>query len=218
MTDNKVKLSTSSFRDTPLVELCMEDALALGKARLKGMNPEDFRDTSIRFCIDGLYDWLTIYVDKYCNGSLFKTISALSWHWESFCDTDATLLKLRAGFSETRHEIAENTSYVDLMDSLHQGPRHKEFGYVSRHPTLIRVPSSVVRVVGHTSSALGMSFSRFFQVGLAWSLSTNREGLYSAWVTAVFTPLFTSLMDYAKQRLNTLEEVRILLEDRRKKS
>jgi len=184
--------------------------------RLKNLKPEEVKETSIRFCIDGLRNWLMVYVDEHCSGSFTKTVTALSWHWGSFCDSNASFLKVRAGFSEARHEIALRTSYVDLMDSLHQGSRIKEFGYSSHNPTCIHVPFKVLSVIGHTGSALGIPFSRFFQIGLAWSLSTNREGLYSTWIADVVNPLFTSLMDYAERRCSTINEVLVRLESRQK--
>lgn len=211
-----VKLSTTSFRNTPLAELCMEDALKMGAAKLGNLKPEEIKETSIRFCVDGLRDWLMTYVDDYCDGSFSGVISALSWHWASFCETNDMLLKVRADFSELRHEIAEGTGYVDLMDRLKQSPRIKEFGYTHR-PIHVRVPVRVVNTVGHMSSALGLNFSKLFQVGLGWSLSTNRDGLYAAWLAEVFDPLFRSLMAHAEWKVGDMEEVRAVLAHRREK-
>lgn len=210
---DKVKLSSASFREIPLAELCMEDALKLGAAKLKNLKPEEVKETSIRFCVDGLHDWLMTYVDDYCDGSFSGVISALSWHWASFCETSETLLKVRADFSELRHEIAEGTSYVDLMERLKQAPRIKEFGY-ARRPLNVRVPVRVISIVGHMSTALGVNFSKLFQVGLGWSLSTNREGLYAVWIAEVFNPLFGALMDHAKWKIGDMVEVQAILKHR----
>ncbi|MGR3295993.1 MAG: hypothetical protein ACUZ8A_07190 [Candidatus Bathyanammoxibius sp.] len=209
-----VNLNPSSFRDTPLAELCLEDALKAGANRSSNLKPSEFKETSIRFCVEGLRDWYTAYVDDYCNCSLFQVIRDISWHWASYCETSEAMTLARTEFADLRREIAEKTAYVDLMDRMKKTTRIPEFVARGRTPYNLVLPTEVIGVVGRTGTALGIPFYGFFQVGLAWSLSTNRQGLYPAWVAEKFTPLFASVTKCMNTKVEELAEIRDNLTNR----
>ena len=206
MADKSVKLSTTSFREVPLCELCLEDALKAGAAKNERLKPEEFHETSIRFCVDGLGGWLETYADAYYDGVLHRLLRDVSWQWASYCETNVSILKLRADLAELRFVISE-TNYTQLMDKLTSTQwRMKELGY-SKKPINIHLPAAPYSVISHSATRLDISFSKFFQVGLAWSLSTNSMGLYASWVSGTVTPLLASLEDFIKGRLEDLADI-----------
>jgi len=209
-----VDINPKSFRDTPLAELCFEDALKAGTKKSDKLKSSDFKETSIRFCIDGLRDWYSAYVDDYLDGSLYNVIRDISWHWASFCETDTTLVRARTEFTKLRKEITEKTAYTDLVERMKQSARIREFGYVGRNPYHVSLPLEVVGIVGRTGAAIGLPFSKFFQVGMGWSLSTNRQGLYATWLDEVFSPLFISMLSWSGKKIDDLAEVRAILQHR----
>ena len=210
-----LSLNPKTFRDTPICELCFEDALKSGAAKTEKLKPGDLKETSIRFCIEGLRDWYSAYVDDYLgSSSLYAVIRDISWHWASHCENNDTLIAVRSEFVGLRREIAEQTSYTDLMERMKQSTRIKEFGYAARRPVTISLPSQAVGVISRTSESMGIPFSRFLQVGMGWSLSTNRNGLYQGWVHDIFTPLFDSVQARAAERAGNLAEIRVVLKYR----
>ena len=216
MADKPIKLSTSSFRDVPICELCLEDALKAGATKSEKLKPQDFQETSIRFCVDGLLDWYATYADDYLGGYLRTVIRDVSWQWASFCETDPTLVSARVNFAKLRTEIAEQSAYVDLMKRIKASIRIKEFGYSDR-PFNLSLPTPAVGVIAKTGSALGIQFRRFFQVGLGWSLSTNSRGLYADWLASIHLPLFNAVMGWAAEKAEDLEEVRGIIRYRQEK-
>jgi hypothetical protein len=208
-----VNLNPKSFRDVPLAELCLEDALKAGARRSEALKPTDFKETSIRFCIDGLQHWLRTYSEDYCDRSLFYVVRDLIWHWASFCESNATLTEVRKSYVALRRDIVENSSYVDLVDRLQKGNRVKEFGF-GAPPFNVLLPMEAYGVISRCGEAIGISFSKFVQVGLAWSLSTNNKGLYTDWINDVFVPLFTEVTTMASKRADTIDEIRGTLEQR----
>ena len=206
-----VNLNPKSFQDTPLAELCFEEALKVGVRRSADLKQADFRETSIRFCVDGLRDWYAAYVDSYGGGSLYSVLQNIGWHWASFCETDATLTEVRTEFIKLRKEITEKTAYTDLTERMKQSAKIKEFGYGGRSPFNISLPREVIGIVGRTGASLGIPFSKFFQIGLGWSLSTNQQGLYKGWTDVVFGPLFGSVMSLANGRIKDFAEIRAVL-------
>jgi len=209
-----VNLNPKTFQDTPFCELCFEDALKAGARKSESLKSDSFKETSIRFCVDGLRDWYVAYVDDYLEGSLYNVVRDISWQWASFCGTNDTLVKARVEFVKLRKEIAEKTSYTDLMNRLKQAGRIKEFGYAEKKPFTVLLPSEAMGVISRAGSVLGIPFSKFLQVGMGWSLSTNRQGLYTDWNTDTFAPLFKSVMGWADKKLVDLLEVRTILEHR----
>ena len=215
-----VNLNPKAFVDTPTCDLCFEDALEVGRKKSDALKPQDFKETSIRFCVDGLRDWYATYAEDVLSSSIRYVLRDISWQWASFCTTDPTLTKARTAFVVLRKEITENTAYTDLIDRMKQQAKIKEFGYTSRRPFNLDLPLEAMGVISRTGEALGIPFSRFFQVGLGWSLSTNRQGMYAEWTKEVFTPLQNAVMDWAKGKLDDLLEVEFLLHlrlDKKKK-
>jgi len=213
MVDEKrsANLSPKSFRETPLCELCFEDALKAGSTRSEKVKPADFTETSIRFCVDGLRDWYSSFVKSYCDCSLRTAIRDISWQWASFCENNTSLVNVRGEFLRLRQEITEKTAYTDLVERMRQQVNIKEFDRTgSAYPCNIDLPTEAAGIISETGEALGINFSRFLQVGLAWSLSTNRQGLYTGWVEAIQKPLFTAVMVWAERKVKDLEEVRFL--------
>jgi hypothetical protein len=209
-----VNLNPKAFQDTPLADLCLEDALKAGFRKSENLKPTDFRETSIRFCINGLRNWLSRYAKDYGDRPFFYTIQDVSWHWASFCKVNSVLVNVCKEYATLSREIVESSSYTDLVERLQQPTWFEKFGHGSRTPCNIVLPLEVLGVIGETGEAIGLPFSKFFQVGLAWSLSMNKQGLYSEWTKDVFTPLFNEIMEAAKKRVTVLHEVRIIFEDR----
>jgi len=203
-----VTLNPKSFQDIPLAELPIEEALKAGARRSEDLNVSAFKETSLRFCINGLRSWLHVYVKDYCDRSFYYVLRDLSWHWASFCATNPTMLKVCSDYFSLRKELVENTSYTDLVDRMQQFHWFKEFGHGSRSPCNILMPIETMGIIGETGEAIGIPFSRFFQVGLAWSLSTNKQGLYADWVRDVFTPLFQEVLSVAEKRIVDFDEIR----------
>ena len=208
-----VNLNPRAFQDTPLADLCLEDALVIGRRKSENLKPTDFRETSIRFSVKGLRNWLSVYIKDYADESFYHVLRDLSWHWASFCGTNSTLTAICKDYHAIRRDIAEMTSYTDLMDSLQETAWLEKFGRSSR-PCTVLLPMEVLGVVGETGEAIGIPFSKFFQVGLAWSLSTNKRGLYGEWLGNIYTPLFAEVMAVAENRLDKIESVRCEMERR----
>lgn len=208
-----VNINPKSFREIPLCELCFEDALKVGSARNKELSSGDFQETSIRFCVDGLLKWSYAYSEDYYEGSLFNLVRDGCWQWASFCGTDETMVQVAKQYHDLLREITDKTSYTDLADKLDDAVRVRSFGFRSR-PFNVTIPRKVVGVVGKCGAAVGLPFSLFFNVGMAWSLSTNRDGKYSAWVSDVFTPLFAELMASAESRIHHFCEIKNTLDFR----
>lgn len=216
MAGKSVKLSTTSFRDTPICELCLEDALKAGAAKSEKLKPQDFKETSIRFCVDGLYKWLKAYAKKYGTTSVFGMIRDLSWYWASFCSTDSTMIGLTREYDSLLDDLAEKTSFTDLAERMDEQLRVEKIGR-SGYPFSVVLPSGSWGAIQDCASALGTSFSVFFQLGLARALTSNSQGLYSSWAAEKFVPLFDEFMTRAKKRLDGLKEIREIMEYRLEK-
>ncbi len=212
-----VSLNPKSFRDIPLCELCFEDALKVGARKSEELKPQDITETSVRFCIDGLGDWYSTYAEEHLDVSVHRVFRDIIWQWASFCETDATLSELRKAFNILRREIVEGTAYTDLVERMRKRVMVSGFGFPSSKPTHVTLPIEASGIISRVADTLGMDFSRFFQVGLAWSLSTNRSGLYSEWVSGVFRPLFDQVIAQAKLKVDDLDEVVAILAHRESK-
>lgn len=211
MADKSVKLSTSSFRDTPICELCLEDALKAGAAKTEKLKSQDFKETSMRFCVDGLYKWCKSFARHYGEVSVFGMIRDLSWYWASFCSTDETMVGLVAEYYSLLKDITEKTSFTDLADRMDEPLRVEKIGR-SSYPFSILIPQGAWGAIQDCAGALGTSFSVFYQVGLARVLSTNSQDLYGAWSVEKFIPLYDEFMQRSKGRLKGLKEIRKIME------
>lgn len=207
----KVRIGLSSFKDVPLCELTMEEALKSGIKKSADLKQADFLDTSIRFCVPGLRDWYSSYVHNYCDMALYSVFRNIVWQWASFCETDTTFKKVRDEFNALQRGIVESTTYTDLADKMRDVVRIKEFSYGSRIPFNVSLPREAVGIISQSSNALSIPFNSFLQVGYAWSLSTNRNGLYKPWVTSYVKPLLDSVMAHAEDQIVRLGEIRTIL-------
>ena len=213
MADKSVKLSTSSFRDIPLCELCLEDALKAGAAKSEKLKEQDFQPTSLRFCVDGLYKCLRSYARKH-GTSVFAMTRDLSWYWASFCSTDETLALLVSEYYSLLDDIAENTDYTDLSERMDEAKKIEKVGR-SKHHYALSIPRVCHGIMSDCAEVLGVPLFIFYQLGLAKALTVNQEGLYATWAKSIVSPLYEEVMGKAAQRLDTLQETRDTLEKRR---
>jgi hypothetical protein len=204
-------LSPDSFHETPLAELPLEEALKIGASRSAKLKSEELADTSIRFCVEGLRDWLSAYANDCCGISLYSLVRDMSWHWASYCTTNSQITDLRKDLFSLRREIVEKTAYTDLAARLREAPRVKLFGRGERFPHNFLLPREAIGMIREAGELLDVPFSRFFQVGLAWSLSTNQAGLYTDWVEEVVKPLIREVQSVAMRKVHAMDETRIIL-------
>jgi hypothetical protein len=199
-------LNPKGFQDIPLCELCFEDALKAGAKRSEELDRKDFFETSIRFCIDGLYKWLKSYSRSYGGPSVFAILRDISWWWASFCGTDPALSSLVRKYYALLKDITENTDYTDLTDRMDEPLRVKEVGRSSRHFTII-IPFECHGVIADCATALGMPFAVFYQLGVARALSVNRAGLFRAWATSKIDPFYDEVGTRIKTKMKALRRI-----------
>ena len=207
-----VKLSTASFRDTPIIELCLEDALKAGAAKTEKLVKEQqtLKETSMRFCVNGLYKCLKSFAKHYGETSAFAMIRDLSWYWSSFCTTDETMVNLVREYYSLLKDLTENTDFTDLWDRMDEPLPVKEVGWRG-HPFNVSVPQVAWGAIQDCAMALGTSSSTFYQVGLSKAMASDSKGRYVAWAATVFVPLFDEFMQRSKVRLKSLQEIRHLM-------
>ena len=207
MAEKSVKLSTSSFRDIPICELCLEDALKAGAAKTNQLKPGELKETSMRFCVDGLYDWLRSFAKHYGESSPFGMIRDLSWYWASFCSTDKTMIGLITEYYSLLKDLTENTDYTDLVKDMNEPVRVEKIDRAGPHITAV-IPFPAYGAIQDCAMALGTSFSVFYQLGLSKALASDSQGRYRTWATAKFIPLFDEFMKRSKAKLRKLKEIR----------
>ena len=208
-----VNLNPRAFVDTPACDLCFEDALEVGRKKSEGLKPQDLKETSIRFCVDGLYKWYKSFSKQHGKSSVFTMIRDASWWWASFCGTDPTLIKLVKEYYELLKDITENTSYADLAERMDEADRVEKVGKSRTHFS-VNIPFECHGVISDCSVALGMSFGQFYQLGLAKALASNRNGIYAKWVKDTVDPLFNEVMGRAKTRIKSFRRIKNELEFR----
>jgi len=202
-----VNLNPKTFQDTPFCDLCLEDALEAGRKKSDGLKSQDFKETSIRFCVDGLYKWYKSFSKQHGKSSVFVMIRDASWWWASFCGTDSTLTTLVREYYDLLKDITENTDYTDLAERMDEPLRVKEIGRGGK-PFTILIPFECHGIISDCAVAIGIPFSIFCQLGLAKALSANRSGLYAKWVAKSVDPLFNEVMGHAKSRVKTYKRIR----------
>ncbi|MDD4984323.1 MAG: hypothetical protein PHQ43_00840 [Dehalococcoidales bacterium] len=202
-----VNINPKAFQDEPLCHRCFEDALKIGSSKSDGLKPHDFKETSIRFCVDGLLKWYKSFAKHYGKSSVFVMVRDASWWWASFCGTDPTLTKLVKEYYDLLKDITENTDYTDLAERMDETFRTKEIGRGGR-PFNISIPFECHGIIADCATAIGMPFAIFYQLGLAKALSTNRNSLYAKWVTSTVNPLFDEVMGHAKSRAKVYRRIR----------
>ena len=217
MADKSVKLSTTSFRDIPICELCLEDALKAGAAKTGQLKPQDLKETSLRFCVNGLYKCLKSFARHYGETSAFTMIRDLSWYWASFCSTDETMVELVREYDSLLKDMTEHTDFTDLWDRMDDQLPVKERGWAGSSFN-VSVPHTTWGAIHDCAVALGTSFSVFYQVGLSKAMASDSKSLYVAWAATVFAPLYSEFLERAKIRLGSLQEIRHLVEYRQAKN
>jgi len=202
-----VNINPKTFQDTPLCDLCFEDALREGSQKSAGLKPQDFKETSVRFCVDGLYKWYKSYTKHYGKSSVFIMVRDASWWWASFCGTSESLTELVKGYYSLLKEITENTAHTDLAERMDETVRIEKVGRGS-YPFSVLIPFECHGIISDCAVALGMPFAQFYQLGLAKALSTNRNGLYAKWVSSKVDPLFDEVMERVKSRIKVFGRIR----------
>lgn len=210
-----VEFSPDSFQDTPLAELCLEDALRIGSARSAKLSDKDLKVTSVRFCVDGLYKWYKSFADRCQTGSVFSMARDVSWYWASFCAADPTLSSLVTEYHALLHEITEGTHYTDLAERMDEACKVEKVGRSSYLPFSIIVPMEAYSVILDCAVALGVPFSLFYQLGMGKALASNQGGLYAPWVERKIQPLFDEIMARAEDRLRDFLEIKNTMEFRK---
>ncbi len=200
-------LNPKEFKKEPLCEKSFEEALEIGKAMSGQLEPTDFKETSIRFSIDGLYKWYRSYAKQHSTLSVFTMFRDISWYWSSYCISNSVMSRLVKEYYLLLKDITEQTSFTDLADRMDEAVRVKEMGKRS-YPFSLSVPMEPHGIILDCATALGMSFSAFYQVGVGRALSANSKGLYTAWIGHCFQPLFDEVMTVAERRLGTFDEIR----------
>jgi hypothetical protein len=208
-----ININPRTYQDSPICDLCFEDALEVGRKKSEGLKSQDFKETSIRFCVDGLYKWYKSFAKQHGKSSVFTMVRDASWWWSSFCGTDPTLSKLVKGYYELLKDITENTSHADLAERMDEAARVEKVGKSRTHFSLL-IPFECHGVIADCAVALGMSFGQFYQLGLAKALASNRDGLYEKWVVDTVDPLFIEVMGRAKTRIKSFRRIRNELEFR----
>ncbi len=202
-----VSIRPQSFVEEVLSDLCFEDALKIGQAKSDKLRPQDFKETSIRFCIDGLFKWYKSYSKHYRAGSVFTMIRDISWWWSSYCGTNDTLTSVVKEYYDLLKYITENTDYTDLAERMDEASRVEKVGKSRQHFTVI-IPFETHGVIADCAVSLGVPFSQFFQVGLGKAISANRLELYATWSKTKVQPLFDEVMTRAESRLKAFREIR----------
>lgn len=208
-----VSINPSDFSKIPLCELTFEEALGQGAKLAKDIPSKDWRETSIRFHIDGLYKWLDDFAGDHDVGTVFYVIRDAVWMWLSFCDTNPVFREALKAYQSLSSDIAKNTDYTDLVDRMDVHNRLKNVGKSGR-PVNILIPHRVAGRLGRYANAVGLNFSTFYQLGCGWGLSRNADGLYSKWVGSKIDPLLKEVMERAELRVKTFAEIRVILQHR----
>ena len=138
---------------------------------------------------------------------MFTMIRDASWWWASFCGTDPTLVKLVKEYYELLKDITENTAYTDLAERMDEPLRVKEIGRSGKSFNIM-IPFECHGIILDCSTAIGIPFSTFYQLGLAKTLSTNRVGVFPKWVSSKVNPLFDEVMKHAKSRVKLFDRIR----------
>jgi len=208
-----VNLNPKTFQDAPLCTLCFEEALREGARKSAALNSQDFKETSIRFCIDGLYKWYKSFSKHYGRSSVFVMARDASWWWASFCGTDPVLTKLVREYYILLKDITENTDYTDLAERMDEPLRVEKIGRGGK-PFTVLIPFECHGIILDCATAIGMPFSIFYQLGLAKALATNHGGLFNKWVSGKVNPLFDEVMGHAKSRVKIYRRIKNELEFR----
>lgn len=197
--DTVVSLNPSDFRHTELHELSFEDALQWGSKLSTEIDRDDWIETSVRFCVDGLFRWLDDFSTETGTTSTFHMIRDAMWMWLSYCDNKSEWIDLKRIHRRIAKEITHNSPYTDLVDALSDKEWLRSLGRSGR-PTNIQIPRKVRKQLSEYCDAVGVSFPAFYSIGLAWCLSHNSKELYQSWVNKKVTPVLTELDSLVEQR------------------
>jgi hypothetical protein len=221
MTDKKsVSIHPKSFVDESLCNLSFEDAIKVGADRSSRIKPEDFRETSVRLCIDGLYRWLDDFSQDTEIASTFCLTRDFIWMWLDYCDNQAEWVELQRLHRRLTKEITHNSSYTDLVDELNKRSWIKSIGRSGR-PTNVVIPVSGSKRLSRYCDASSVSFSHLYSLGMGWCLSQNSLGYYKSWTNDKVMPVLDEVNRLVADRRNKfleLENTYQFREGQRKKS
>lgn len=208
MTEGKIPsiLSPSMFVSEALCELTFEDALDKGLKRSMELEDREWRDTSLRFCVPGLYNVLKVH-SKSIGRSVYCILRDSCWMIASKCENDEALVGIVREYFILLRELVENTDYTDLADRMNESFKVKNVGY-SGKPVTLKVPIEAHGVISDCATALGVSFSTFYQAMLGWCLSQNTKGTYQKWVSSIVDTLMDELYDRIKRKLLIFKAIR----------
>jgi hypothetical protein len=82
----------------------------------------------------------------------------------------------------------------------------KEVGWRGK-PFSMVIPFECRGIISDCATALGVSFSVFYQLGVARALSFNNHDLYVSWAKSIVQPLFDEMMSRAKKRSKAFREI-----------
>lgn len=212
-TQRVANLNPKFFKDTPVCELSFEEALKVGAKKCDDLGSDGFKETSIRFRVSGLADWYQAYACLY-QVPIATLVRNTSWYCSSFCLNNPNLSNLVDVYNKLRDDITRNTDYVDLVTSMRDAPRMKEFGRSEGYPLNVMIPREVQAIISDCAAAVGISPSSMLQIGMAVALSSNHVGLYRTWSGSVVVPLVRELKVLCTSRVSYLNEIRNRMEFR----
>jgi hypothetical protein len=203
----RASLKPTDASPEELFELSFEEALLRGRSLSERVPDKEWMDTSIRFNVEGLYNWLASYTEQCKDWSLFYLLQDANWQWVSFCRNNPTINKAEQSYRALQKLITEETDYVDLADRMNERSRVKNSIGNGGKPVSIHISRSAHGYLCQCSLSLGISYSIFQQSGYAWCLSHNAKGLYAKWVASRAEPLITEILDLAEKRLAIFSEI-----------
>lgn len=203
----KVSLNPTDAAPEELFELTFEEALNRGRSLSERVPDKEWMDTSIRFNVEGLYNWYAAYAEQCKDWSVFYLLQDANWQWVSFCRNNPVINKAEQSYRELQKFITEETDYVDLADRMNEKSHVRSSMGFGGKPVSIHIPRAMHGYICQCSNSLGISFSIFQQCGYAWCLSHNTKGLYAKWIASRVDPLVNEILDLAEKRVATFSEI-----------
>jgi len=211
-----VSIRPDTFTKEALCTLPFEEAIKACADRSGKVQPHEWHETSVRFCVSGLLKRYRSFA-RQNRMTLSSLLRDMSWHWASYCVENPTLSGVTTEYFSLLLDLTERYSYVDLEDQMDTSSRLKQVGFQGP-PTNIKVAPEAHGIIADSGMAIGIPFSLHYQIGLSWSLSTSDHGKYAPWVKDIFQPLFREMLEKTDERLQNFSEIRIRLEHRENNS
>jgi len=207
-----VSIRPASFVKEDLCHLPFEEALKVCADKSSKVQLHEWHETSVRFCVDGLLKRYKSFA-RQNRTTLSSLLRDASWHWASYCVNDPILSSVTTEYFSLLQDLTEKYVHTDLEERMDIAEKVKEIGYRG-HPTNIKIASEVHGIINDSGISVGVPFSLHYQIGLGWSVSSSKQGLFAPWVQKVFRPLFDEMLEKAKERLQDFSEIRMVLAHR----